>query len=45
MLFWGTPSGFAAGIIDGNTGKSEILTINDGRTALNMLKWINTQLG
>nr|GEU59756.1 quiescin-sulfhydryl oxidase 2 [Tanacetum cinerariifolium] len=45
MLFWGTPSGFAAGSIDGSTGKSEIRTINDGRTAHRMLKWINTRLG
>lgn len=44
MLFWGTPSGFAAGSMDGNIGKSEIRTINNGRTADRLLKWINTQL-
>ncbi|PWA43015.1 RING/FYVE/PHD zinc finger superfamily protein [Artemisia annua] len=45
MLFWGTPSGFAACSMGGNIGKSEIHTINNGRTANRLLKWINTQLG
>lgn len=43
-LLWGPPSKFVRGSFDPNQGKSEILSIDDGRTADRLLNWINKQM-
>ncbi|KAH6827781.1 quiescin-sulfhydryl oxidase 1 [Perilla frutescens var. hirtella] len=43
-LLWGPPSKFVRGSFDPNKGKSEILSIDDGRTADRLLNWINKQM-
>ncbi|KAF2317840.1 hypothetical protein GH714_041156 [Hevea brasiliensis] len=45
MLFWGPPSKFVSGSWEPKKEKSEILVIDDGRTAERLLNWINKQLG
>ncbi|XP_062111041.1 sulfhydryl oxidase 2-like [Humulus lupulus] len=45
MLFWGPPSKFVGGSWEPKKEKSEILVIDDGRTADRLLNWINKQLG
>lgn len=45
MLFWGPPSKFVAGSWEPNQEKSEILLIDDGRTADRLLNWINKKMG
>lgn len=45
MLYWGPPSKFVSGSGEPKKEKSEILAIDDGRTAERLLKWINKQLG
>ncbi|CAA7022591.1 unnamed protein product [Microthlaspi erraticum] len=41
MLFWGPPSKF----VEPKKNKSDILVIDDGRTAERLLNWINKQIG
>ncbi|KAL0463494.1 UNVERIFIED_CONTAM: Sulfhydryl oxidase 2 [Sesamum latifolium] len=45
MLLWGPPSKFVSGSWDPKQEKSEIRSIDDGRTAELLLSWINKQLG
>lgn len=45
MLYWGPPKKFVAGGWDPKQEKSEILPIENGRTADILLEWINKQLG
>ncbi|XP_016472923.1 sulfhydryl oxidase 2 isoform X3 [Nicotiana tabacum] len=45
MLFWGPPKKFVGGGWGPNQEKSEILPIENGRTADVLLGWINKQLG
>ncbi|KAK4409679.1 Sulfhydryl oxidase 1 [Sesamum angolense] len=44
MLLWGPPSKFVSGSWDPKQEKSEIRSIDDGRTAELLLNWINKQL-
>ncbi|KAL2235075.1 UNVERIFIED_CONTAM: Sulfhydryl oxidase 1 [Sesamum indicum] len=44
MLLWGPPSKFVSGSWDPEQEKSEIRSIDDGRTAELLLNWINKQL-
>ncbi|KAL0380843.1 UNVERIFIED_CONTAM: Sulfhydryl oxidase 1 [Sesamum angustifolium] len=44
MLLWGPPSKFVSGSWDPKQEKSEIRSIDDGRTAELLLDWINKQL-
>ncbi|KAI3467012.1 hypothetical protein Pfo_023675 [Paulownia fortunei] len=44
MLLWGPPSKFVSGSWDPKQEKSEIRSIDDGRTADRLLNWINTQM-
>lgn len=43
MLFWGPPSKFVSGSGEPKKEKSEIVVIDDARTAERLLKWINKQ--
>ncbi|KAL8463546.1 hypothetical protein ACS0TY_034270 [Phlomoides rotata] len=43
-LLWGPPSKFLKGSWDPNKKKTEILEIDDGRTADRLLNWINKKL-
>ncbi|XP_008787608.2 sulfhydryl oxidase 1-like isoform X2 [Phoenix dactylifera] len=45
MLLWGPPPKFASSRWDPKQEKSEIQSIDDGRTADRLLKWINKQIG
>ncbi|KAG7563186.1 Thioredoxin-like superfamily [Arabidopsis suecica] len=45
MLFWGPPIKFVSGSWEPKKDKSEILVIDDGRTAERLLNWINKQIG
>ncbi|KAF9673963.1 hypothetical protein SADUNF_Sadunf10G0078400 [Salix dunnii] len=45
MLFWGPPSKFASHGWEPKKEKSEILMIDDGRTAERLVSWINKHLG
>ncbi|CAA2984257.1 sulfhydryl oxidase 2-like isoform X2 [Olea europaea var. sylvestris] len=45
MLLWGPPSKFVSGSWKPKQEKSEIHSIDDGRTADRLLNWINKQLG
>ncbi|RDX85127.1 Sulfhydryl oxidase 2, partial [Mucuna pruriens] len=45
MLFWGSPSKFVGGGWEPKKEKSDILVIDDARTADRLLSWINKQLG
>ncbi|XP_059655427.1 sulfhydryl oxidase 2-like isoform X2 [Cornus florida] len=45
MLFWAPPSKFVSGGWEPKQTKSEILAIDDGRTADRLLSWINKQMG
>jgi len=45
MLFWGPPTKFVSGSWEPKKDKSEILVIDDGRTAERLLNWINKQIG
>ncbi|XP_024021588.1 sulfhydryl oxidase 2 isoform X1 [Morus notabilis] len=45
MLFWGPPSKFVGGVWEPKQEKSELRVINDGRTADQLLNWINKQIG
>ena len=45
MLFWGPPSKFSSHGWEPEKGKSEILMIDDGRTAERLVSWINKHLG
>lgn len=45
MLFWGPPYEFVNGIMEPEEDKSDIISIDDGRTAERLLKWINKQMG
>ncbi|KFK33346.1 hypothetical protein AALP_AA5G002100 [Arabis alpina] len=45
MLFWGPPTKFVSGSGEPKKTKSELLVIDDGRTAERLLNWINKQLG
>ncbi|KAK4487420.1 hypothetical protein RD792_005945 [Penstemon davidsonii] len=44
MLLWGPPSKFVSGSWDPKQEKSEIRSIDDGRTADRLLSWINKQI-
>lgn len=44
MLLWGPPSKFVSGSWDPKNNKSEIRSINEGRTADQLLNWINKQI-
>ncbi|MFS7959509.1 putative thiol oxidase [Helianthus anomalus] len=44
ILLWGAPSKFVGGHWNGKKEKSEIISIEDGKTAQRLLKWINTRL-
>ncbi|KAI3453095.1 hypothetical protein Pfo_009758 [Paulownia fortunei] len=44
MLLWGPPSKFVSGSWDPKKDKSEIRSIDDGRTADRLLNWINKQI-
>uniref|UniRef100_A0A6N2MXD6 Sulfhydryl oxidase n=1 Tax=Salix viminalis TaxID=40686 RepID=A0A6N2MXD6_SALVM len=45
MLFWGPPSKFSSHGWEPEKEKSEILVIDDGRTAERLVSWINKHLG
>ncbi|XP_052198904.1 sulfhydryl oxidase 2-like isoform X6 [Diospyros lotus] len=45
MLLWGPPSKFVAAGWKPKQDKSEIRTIDDGRTSDHLLNWINKQMG
>ncbi|XP_015895536.3 sulfhydryl oxidase 2 isoform X1 [Ziziphus jujuba] len=45
MLFWGPPSEFVGGGWEPKREKSDIVLIDDGRTADRLLNWINKQMG
>ncbi|KAK6921650.1 Thioredoxin domain, partial [Dillenia turbinata] len=45
MLLWGHPSKFASGGWQPRKDKSDIVLIDNGRTADRLLNWINKQLG
>ncbi|KAK9115409.1 hypothetical protein Syun_022206 [Stephania yunnanensis] len=45
MLLWGPPPKFASGGWEPKQDKTEILAIDDGRTAERLLNWINKQMG
>ncbi|KAJ7943048.1 Sulfhydryl oxidase [Quillaja saponaria] len=45
MLFWGPPSKFVAGGWEPKQEKSDIHVIDNGRTADQLLNWINKQMG
>ncbi|XP_028759509.1 sulfhydryl oxidase 2 isoform X1 [Neltuma alba] len=45
MLFWGPPSKFVGGSWEPNQDKSDVHTIDDGRTADRLLRWINKRMG
>ena len=45
MLFWGPPSKFSSHGWEPEKEKSEILMIDDGRTAERLVSWINKHLG
>ncbi|KAB5538115.1 hypothetical protein DKX38_015648 [Salix brachista] len=45
MLFWGLPSKFSSHGWEPEKEKSEILMIDDGRTAEHLVSWINKHLG
>ncbi|URD74187.1 Erv1 / Alr family [Musa troglodytarum] len=45
MLLWGPPVKFVAGKWDPKQEKSEIQSIDDGRTADRLLNWINKKMG
>ncbi|KAK4400012.1 Sulfhydryl oxidase 2 [Sesamum angolense] len=44
MLLWGPPSKFVSGSWDPKQDKSEICSIDDGRTADRLLNWINKKI-
>ncbi|XP_010513844.1 PREDICTED: sulfhydryl oxidase 2 [Camelina sativa] len=44
MLFWGPPTKFVSATWEPQKDKSEILVIDDGRTADRLLNWINKQI-
>ncbi|KAL0446805.1 UNVERIFIED_CONTAM: Sulfhydryl oxidase 2 [Sesamum latifolium] len=44
MLLWGPPSKFVSGSWDPKKDKSEICSIDDGRTADRLLNWINKKI-
>ncbi|XP_010424866.1 PREDICTED: sulfhydryl oxidase 2 isoform X1 [Camelina sativa] len=44
MLFWGPPTKFVSATWEPKKDKSEILVIDDGRTAERLLNWINKQI-
>lgn len=43
MLFWGPPSKFVSGSGEPKKEKSEIVVMDDARTAERLLSWINKQ--
>lgn len=45
MLFWGPPRKFVGGSWEPKQEKSEILVVDEWRTADLLLSWINKQLG
>ncbi|PKA56941.1 Sulfhydryl oxidase 1 [Apostasia shenzhenica] len=45
MLLWGPPHKFTLGGWDSKQEKSEIQSIDDGRTAERLLNWINKRIG
>lgn len=45
MLLWGPSVKFVAGKWDPKQEKSEIQSIDDGRTADRLLNWINKKMG
>lgn len=45
MLLWGPPSKFVSSRWDPKQEKSEIQSIDDGRTAERLLNWINKRMG
>ncbi|KAJ6822355.1 sulfhydryl oxidase 1-like [Iris pallida] len=45
MLLWGPPIKFAAGRWDPKKQNNEIQSIDDGRTAEDLLNWINKRIG
>ncbi|XP_017226956.1 sulfhydryl oxidase 2 isoform X2 [Daucus carota subsp. sativus] len=45
LLLWGPPSQFVSGSWEPKKENSKIISIDDGRTADRLLKWINKQMG
>ncbi|KAL8157531.1 sulfhydryl oxidase 2-like [Apium graveolens] len=45
LLLWGPPSQFVSGSWGPKQENSKIISIDDGRTADRLLKWINNQMG